>query len=48
MIWRVAERPERSTTVIMLVVVPNSVDRTHSIEPMVIRFQGIGLSVGAG
>lgn len=48
MILSVAERPERSTTVIKLFVVSTYVALTHSIEPMVSRFQAIGLSVGSG
>ena len=40
MILSVAERPERSTTVIKLFVVSKYVVLTHSIEPIVSRFQG--------
>jgi hypothetical protein len=48
MIWSVAERPERSTTVIKLFVVSTEVVLTHSDEPMVNRSQAIGLSTGSG
>jgi hypothetical protein len=48
MIRSVAERPERSTTVIKLFVVSMEVVLTHSDEPMVNRFQAIGLSAGSG
>ena len=48
MILSVAERPERSITVIKLLVVSREVVLTHSAEPMVSRFQAIGLSVGSG
>ena len=48
MIRSVAERPERSMTVIKLFVVSAEVVLTHSDEPMVNRFQAIGLSAGSG
>jgi hypothetical protein len=48
MIWSVAERPERLTTVIKLLVVSSYVALTHSIEPMVSRFQAMGWSAGSG
>jgi len=48
MISSVAERPERLTTVIKLLVVSTCVALTHSIEPMVSRFQAMGWSVGSG
>jgi hypothetical protein len=47
-ILSVAERPERSTTVIRLLVVSAYAVLTHSIEPMASRFQAIGLSVRSG
>jgi hypothetical protein len=48
MIWSVAERSERSTTVIKLLVVSEFVVLTHSIEPIGSRFQAIGLDVVSG
>ena len=48
MILSVAERPERSTTVIKLVVVSTYVVLTHSIEPIVSRPQAIGLPASPG
>jgi hypothetical protein len=48
MIWRVAERPERSRTVIKLLVVSKYEVLTHSIEPAFSRFQGIDSPVGSG
>jgi hypothetical protein len=42
MILSVAERPERSTTVIKLFVGSEAVVFTHSIVPTVSRLQGIG------
>ena len=48
MILSVAERPERSTTVIKPVVGCEAVVLTHSIEPTVSRLQGIGLPVHSG
>ena len=48
MILSVAERPERSTTVIKLLVGCEAVVLTHSIAPTVSRLQGIGLPAPSG